>query len=139
MRLTWRDAVTSVLVGAAVIVYVLWAAGIALTTVSPTAIGVGVFALGWAACVANQRGTAVVYGVDRTKSRTTTTYAVATSVLGAVALLAGIAAIFTGSEPFVVVLLGALVALWLAATARHAFGWWMKSPDEPEVRLDRAA
>src|SRR5512132_168215 len=97
MRLTWRDAVTSVFVVAAVVVYAVWTAGIAMTTVSTTTIGVVVFALGWAGCVTSQREMAVVYGVDRTKPRPTTAYAVGTSALGAVALIAGIATIFTGN------------------------------------------
>jgi hypothetical protein len=139
MRLTWRDAMTSVFVVAAVVVYAMWTAGIAMTTVSTTTIGVVVFALGWAGCVTNQREMSVVYGVDRTKPRPTRAYAVGTSALGAVALIAGVAAMFTGNESFVIVLLGALVALWLIATARHAFAWWAKSADEPEVPLDRAA
>lgn len=142
MRLTWRDAVTGVFVVAAVVVYAVWTAGIAMTTVSTTAIGVVVFALGWAACVTNQREMAIVYGVDRTRPRPTTGYAAGTSALGAVALIAGVAAMFTGNESFVIVLLGALVALWLIATARHAFAWWVKSTDEPEapgVPVDRAA
>jgi hypothetical protein len=67
---------------------------------------------------------AVVYGVDETRSRPTTTYVVAASILGAVALIAGIATLFTGSAPLLLVLLGALVALWVIATARHALGWW---------------
>jgi hypothetical protein len=76
------DALTRILVVAAAIAYALWAAGIAMTTVSTTAIGVVVFALGWAARVTNQREIAVVCGVDRTKAPTTTVYTAATTVLG---------------------------------------------------------
>jgi hypothetical protein len=139
MRLTWRDAAASAFVGTAAVLYALWAAGVAMTTYSTKAIGLVVFGLGWAACVTNQREMAVVYGVDPKGPRPTILFAAGTTVLGAVALIAGVVAIFTGSEPFVLVLLGALVALWFAATARHAFGWWARSADEPERRLDRAA
>ena len=104
MRLTWRDAAASAFVGTAVVVCTLWAAGFAMTTYSTKAIGLVVFGLGWAACVTNQREMAVVYGVDPTKPRPTIVYAVSTTVLGAVALIAGVVAIFRGSEPFVLVL-----------------------------------
>jgi hypothetical protein len=130
---------TTVFVGSAVALFALWAADAIVKDLSTKAIGAIVFGLGWAACMANQREIATVYATERTKPRSTTGYAVGTSVLGAVALIAGIVAVFTGNEPFVVVLLGAMVALWLAATARHGFGWWMKTADDPEVPLDRAA
>jgi hypothetical protein len=139
MRLTRRDAAASAFVGTAVVLYALWAAGVAMATSSTTAIGAVVFGLGLASCVTNQREMAVVYGVDETRSRPTTTYAVAASILGAVALISGIATIFTGSEPLLLVLLGTLVALWLIATARHAFGWWTTKVHEPERPLARAA
>jgi hypothetical protein len=139
MRLTWRDGAASAFVGTAVVLYTLWAAGIAMTTYSTTAIGLVVFGLGWAGCVTNQREMAVVYGVDETRSRPTTTYAVAASILGAIALIAGIGTLFTGSEPLLLVLLGALVAVWLIATARHGFGWWTRKVHESERPLARAA
>jgi hypothetical protein len=139
MRLTWRDATTSAFVGTAAVLYALWAAGVAMTTYSTKAIGLVAFGLGWAGCVTNQREIAVVYGVDETRIRPTTAYAVAASILGAVALIAGIATLFTGSDLFLLVLLGALVALWLIATARHAFGWWTRKVHEPERPLARAA
>ena len=139
MRLTWRDAAASAFVGTAVVLYALWAAGVAMTTYSSRAAGLVVFALGWAGCVTNQREMAVVYGVDATRSRPTTTYAVAASILGAIALIAGIATLLTGSEPLLLVLLGALVAVWLIATARHGFGWWTRKVHEPERPLARAA
>lgn len=143
MRLTWRDAAASAFVGTAAVLYTLWAVGVAMTTYSTKAIGLVVFGLGWAGCVTNQREMAVVYGVHATRSRPTTTYAVAASILGAIALIAGIATLFTGSEPLLLVLLGALVAVWLIATARHGLGWWTNEPSHrarPVARpVDRAA
>jgi hypothetical protein len=139
MRFTWRDAVASAFVGTAVVLYALWAAAVVMTTSSTTEIGVVVFGLGWAGCVTNQREMAVVYGVDETRSRPTTTYAVAASILGAIALISGIATLFTGSEPLLLVLLGTVVVLWLIATARHAFGWWTTKEHESERPLLRAA
>jgi hypothetical protein len=139
MRLTWRDAAASAFVGTAVVLYALWAAGVAMTIYSSKAIGLVVFGLGWAGCVTNKREMAVVYGVDGTRSRPTTTYAVAASILGAIALIAGIATLITGSAPLLLVLLGALVAVWLIATARHGLGWWTNEPSDRARPVDRAA
>jgi hypothetical protein len=139
MRLTWRDAVASLFVAAAVIAYVLWAAGVAMTTVSSTGIGLVVFGSGWAACVTNRREMATVYGVDRTRPGPTRVYVVAASILGAMALIAGIATLFTRSEPLLLVLVGAVVAFWLLATARHAFGSRTANVNGRERHLDRAA
>jgi hypothetical protein len=139
LRLTWRDAAASAFVGTAVVLYALSAAGVAnddLLDEGDRPRGVG---LGWAGCVTNRHEMAVVYGVDETKSRPTTAYAVAASILGAVALLAGIVTLLTGSELFLLVLLGALVALWLIATARHAFGWWTERLGDRARLIDRTA
>jgi hypothetical protein len=125
MRIAGRDVATTIFVAAAVAIYALWTADIALVTTSATVIGLIVFVLGWAACTVNQSETKVVYGADA-KKRATTGYAVTASVVGAAALITGIATLVTGSESMLIALLVAMVALWIMATARHAFGWWTK-------------
>jgi Na+-transporting methylmalonyl-CoA/oxaloacetate decarboxylase gamma subunit len=78
-----------------------------------------------------------VYGVDRTAPRPTITYAVIASTLGAIALVAGIMTLFTGGEPFLVIV---ILVLWAMATVRHRFVCWMRRASEDEASpIARAA
>ena len=65
MRLTWRDGLATLLVAAAVVLYALWAADAAIAGVSTRWMTVLAFALGMAACTANQRELGEVYGATR--------------------------------------------------------------------------
>jgi sensor histidine kinase regulating citrate/malate metabolism len=47
-------------------------------------------------------------------------YVVVTSLLGAVALIAGAFAVAVANQMILATLIGAMVALWLLATIRHA-------------------
>lgn len=55
MRLTWRDGSATLLVAGAAVLYALWAAGALMPGVSTRCMTVIAFALGMAACTANQR------------------------------------------------------------------------------------
>lgn len=117
--LTYRDwLVTAAVLGAGV-VYGLWLTDTAMVDATPRAVAVLVFALGIVGCTANQREMAIVYGVDRDQPRPPMAYIVATSTIGAVALVAGLTAIVTGGEVALATLVLAMVALWIMSTARH--------------------
>lgn len=119
MRLTWKDALVTLFTGAIVAVYVafLLQAGWPLIESVRGAAGailvlgtVGGCALG---AVGNQYGKMMTAG-----ARTLVGLA---TVLGVVALGAGVYALVTASTVALAVLFGATVALWATATARHAF------------------
>jgi len=62
MRLTWKDGLASLFVGAAVVLYSLWLTETAVPDMSTRALALVVFGLGWAACTSNQAQMAIVYG-----------------------------------------------------------------------------
>ena len=65
MRLTWRDGLATLLVAAAAVLYALWAVDALMPGVSTRWMTVIAFALGMAACTANQRELGEVYGATR--------------------------------------------------------------------------
>jgi hypothetical protein len=120
MHLTVRDALATVFVAAAAAVYLPWLAGAAMTGWSARAIATVVFALGFAACVTDQKQMGVVYGAGRDGPRSPVSYVVLASAMGALALVAGVIALVTGSSVMLAILAAAVAGLWLFATARHA-------------------
>jgi hypothetical protein len=78
------------------------------------------FALGAAACTANQRELGEVYGATREGPRPSGLYVALASALGIVMLAAAILAFVLASEAMLATLVAAMIALWLIATARHA-------------------
>jgi hypothetical protein len=117
MRLTWKDALATLFVGAAAMLYLLSAGGTAQPA-APRGLAVGIFALGIGACYTAKSQMAAVYGVDG-RARPPLSYVVLVSVLGAVTLLAGILAILTGGSVALATLTAGMVALWAVSTARH--------------------
>ena len=120
MRLTWKDGLATLFVGAAAVIYALWQTEAGMTGISTRALGAAVFALGWAGCVSNAASMAVVYGVAPGRQRPPLVYVVTVSFLGAVALAAGIITMVGSNEATLATLVGALVALWAMSTVRHA-------------------
>ncbi|MGE5225716.1 MAG: hypothetical protein ACM3OO_02465 [Planctomycetaceae bacterium] len=115
MRLTWRDALATVFVVAAALVYALWLAEVEVFGLSsPRAVGIVVMVLGLAASV-----TAVVYGVGAGLLKASKVYLAVTSVIGLVALIAGIAVLANEDETMLATLVIATAVLWLMATVRH--------------------
>jgi hypothetical protein len=115
MRLTWKDAVSTVFMAAIVIIY---AAFLNSTTA-------------W--LISSARGTAAVVLVlgmaggcgmsaapEQHQDNGARAYTSFASVLGAAALVAGVIALITASTVALATLVVATLALWLAATARHA-------------------
>ena len=78
------------------------------------------FALGMAACTANQRQLGAVYGATREGPRPSGLYITLATALGVVMLVAGILAFVLASEAMLVTLVAAMVVLWLIATGRDA-------------------
>jgi hypothetical protein len=120
MRLSIRDGLATVWVAAAAAVYLLWATGAAMTAWSARTVAVLVFALGWAACVTDQKQIAGVYGAIREDSRPPAAYVVVVSAIGVLALVTGVLALVTGSTAMLATLAVSMGGLWLLATARHA-------------------
>jgi hypothetical protein len=119
MRLTWRDALATLFVAAAAALYALWQTGTAVAGMSTRVLGAVVFGLGWAGCMSDQREMASVYGADG-RRRAPMAYVVIASLLGAVALVAGIMTLIGASETLLAILVATTVALWVLATIRHA-------------------
>lgn len=119
MPLTVRDVLATLFVAAAAALYGTWVTGAALAGLSTRTIAVLVFALGWAACVTDQKEMAVVFGADRTRPRPPALYAVLASAIGALALVAGIITLVTASGTTLAMLIAAAAALSVIATTRH--------------------
>ena len=140
MRLTWkRDGLASLFVVSAAVLYALWVTDTGLAGMSTRALGAAVFVLGWAACTSNKAEMAIVYGVDRVRRRPSMPYVVAASILGAVALVAGIVALVSAKEAMLATLVITMGALWMIATLRHAFAPDAKTSDEIPAPLAKAA
>ena len=115
MRLTWRDGLATVFVGLAALMYSLWLAGISVLGLGARGIGGMVLGLGVAASI-----TAVVYGVGAGLLQASKVYLGISSLIGLVALVAGVITLISASEPMLDVLVVATVLLWVMATVRHA-------------------
>jgi hypothetical protein len=134
MRLTIRDGLATVFVAAAAAVYVLWLTGAALTGWSVRVTAAVVFALGWAACVTDQKQMGVVYGATREGPRPSAAYVVLVSAIGALALVVGVIALVTGSAALLATLASSMAGLWLIATARHAVAPGSRGPSGRAVK-----
>ena len=114
MRLPKRDVVATGLVGAAGIVYLLWAVGWSVPGMSGVrATGVAILALGFAASA-----TAVVPGFDGLLHGSKV-YLTVTSMIGLVALVGGVIMLVAGSSAAMAIVVVAMGVLWLIATVHH--------------------
>jgi hypothetical protein len=140
MRLTWRrDGLATLLVATAAVLYVLWLTGTSLTGTSTRVLGAAVFALGWAACSGNKAEMAIVYGVDHERRRPPMLYVVTASIVGFVALVAGVITLVSANEAMLATLVVAMAALWAIATSRHAIAPTEHAPQEIPEQLQKAA
>jgi uncharacterized membrane protein YqgA involved in biofilm formation len=114
MRIPKRDLVATCLVAAAVVLYLLWLADVALPGMDSTrATGLVILALGFAASA-----TAVVPGFDQLLHGDRT-YLAATSLLGLVAFVAGVAMVWSAGSTTLTVLVVMMAVLWVVATTHH--------------------
>jgi len=130
MRLTWRDALATLFVAAAAALYALWQTGTAVAGMSTRVLGAVVFGLGWAGCMSDQGEMASVYGAGG-RRRAPMVYVVVASLLGAVALAAGIMTLISASETMLAILVAATVALWVLATVRHVVTGQGRPSEQP--------
>lgn len=115
MRLNRTDVVATVFVAAAAVLYALWLADVGVPGLrSARVMGAVILGLGWAASAS-----AVVPSFDALIKRGSRVYLAVTSVLGALALAAGILVLVDADEGMLATLAAATGVLWLMATVRH--------------------
>ena len=130
MKLTWRDAVATVLTAGGVATYAAYTQGASLPSLSsPRAVAAAVLALGFLACTV---GAPDAFG-PAAKRWTT----MVGSVLGVAILLSGAITLITGGTVALAVLVGTTVALWAFTTLHHAFGPNSPEPPATEVLLEQ--
>ena len=114
MRIPTRDRVATGLVACAVIVYTLWAAGSTVLGMDSIRItGLVVLGLGFAASAS-----AVVPGFAELLHGSKL-YLLVTSLIGLLALVAGVVMLVAASEAALGMVMAAMVVLWMIATAHH--------------------
>jgi hypothetical protein len=114
MRLTWKDGAATVLTAGVVTLYVAFLAGAGLPLLSAPRVLAGlVLVMGLGACALGGSG-AATDGSPRWVAYTG-------GILGGAAFLAAVVTLITGNAAVLGVLIGATIALWFFATARHAF------------------
>lgn len=114
MHLTSRDRFATFSVAVGALVYVLWLAGVGSEGMTAVRVVAGiVLALGFAASAS-----AVVPGFVALLHGPRL-YLAVTSLLGLGALVAGIAALVTGRETALGVLVATTIVLWAISTVRH--------------------
>jgi hypothetical protein len=110
MRLTWKDALATVVAGVNVAVYVAFTQGADVPVIDS---------------VRGASGTILLLGIMggcalSAASESEGLYLRLAGALGVIALFAGLAGVILASELALAVLFYATIALWLAATVRHA-------------------
>ena len=114
MRIPTRDRIATGLVACAVIVYTLWAAGLTLLGMDSIRVtGLVVLGLGFAASAS-----AVVPGFDELLHGSKL-YLLVTSLIGLLALVAGVVMLVATSEIALGMVMAAMVVLWMIATVHH--------------------
>lgn len=115
MNLQKRDLVATGFVAVAGVIYLLWLVDSLPTAMSSVrAAGAVILALGFAASA-----TAVVPTVDQLLHGNKV-YLAVTSVLGFVALVAGVVMLVSSSDAALAVVMAAMIAMWLIATIHHS-------------------
>ncbi|MGZ4143231.1 MAG: hypothetical protein ACXVQY_12045 [Actinomycetota bacterium] len=135
MRLSWRDQLATVFVGAGVMFYLMWLADVPVSGLTtPRTLAWLVLGSGIAASAI-----AVVYGVGAGLLRAPKPYLTVASLLGVAALVGGLIVIVTGSETMLVVLVGATAALWMMSTIRHMTIAELQAEETIDEDVKRAA
>lgn len=125
MRLTWKDAVTTLFMAAIVAGYVAFLNGTSLWLISSArGTTAAVLVLGFVGGCALSTAGDLYTG---TQSRSSRAFMAVATTLGVVALITAVVGLLTGSTFALAVLVTATIALWLTATIRHAF----TAPREP--------
>jgi hypothetical protein len=115
MRLTWKDAVSTVFMAAIVVIYVAFLNSTTAWLISSArGAAAAVLVLG----IVGGCGMSAV--AEQYQDKQAWAYTSFASVLGGTALVAGVIALITASTVALAILVVATLALWLVATARHA-------------------
>jgi hypothetical protein len=131
--MTWRDRIASALVAMAVLGYALWLVAVDNPTESGIrAMVAAVLGLGFAASA-----TAVVPGFGELIHGSRFYLAVA-SLLGLVALTAGVVAFVSADTTMLAVLVVATVVMWVMASVRHATATPARTPAPQRAGEGRA-
>ena len=119
MRLTWKDAVTTLFMAAIVAGYAAFLNGTSLWLISSArGATAAVLVLGIVGGCALSAAGDLYTG---TRSRSSVAFMAISTTLGIVALSAAVVGLITGSTFALAALVTATIALWLTATIRHAF------------------
>lgn len=128
MRLTWKDAVSTVFMAAIAVIYVAFLnATTAWLVSSARGTATAVLVLGMVG------GCGMGAAAERYQDRQARAYGSFASVLGVTALVAGVVALITANTVALAILVVATLALWLVTTARHA----LTPPSAPGGGRDR--
>ena len=115
MRLTWKDAVSTVFMAAIVVIYVAFLNSTTAWLISSARGTAGaVLVLGMVG------GCGMSAAAGQYQDKGARAYTSVASVLGATALVAGVIALITASTVALAILVVITLALWLVATVRHA-------------------
>jgi hypothetical protein len=134
MRLTWKDAVSTVFMAAIVVIYVAFLNSTTAWLISSArGTTAAVLVLG---IVGGCGMSSADYQEQGTWARA---YLGLASVLGITALVAGVVALITASTVSLAILVAATFALWLAATVRHTITRPAVRPGLLTPRAGRAA
>jgi hypothetical protein len=115
MRLTWKDAVSTVFMAAIVVIYAAFHGSTTAWLISSArGTAAAVLVLGIVG------GCGVSAAAEQYQDARARLYTSLASLLGATALVAGVTALITGSTVALAILVAATLALWLVATVRHA-------------------
>ncbi len=112
MKLTWKDAATTILAGLTVVAVVAALQGWGWPLLGSIAAAVGVVgALGWAMCMLG--------GATGSVPSMKNPYTLVMSVLGSIALILIIVGVITASEGVLVALGAVTVLMWMSSTTTH--------------------
>ncbi|GIH96298.1 hypothetical protein ACFFMN_39255 [Planobispora siamensis] len=118
MRLTWKDAVATVVAGVIVAVYVAFLQGVDMAIISSVrGVATTILVLGFVGGCALSSADELYAG---RRTPMTQLFTAVASLLGVTALVAGIIALAAESEVALAVLFAATIALWFVSTLRHA-------------------
>jgi hypothetical protein len=116
MKLTWKDAVASTIVGIAIALYAAHLFGADLAFVSgPRVLAAVLLGLGFAAFVA------AAEIPDQPEEPAGGRWLTVFGVLGTISAIAGVAGMISASPVFLAVLVGSITLMWILATVRHAY------------------
>ncbi|MDF5755211.1 hypothetical protein [Spongiactinospora sp. TRM90649] len=118
MRLTWKDAVTTVTMAVITALYVAYVQGVDVLFISGARWTAGAILLLGAAGGCAMGSADELYQGPRTAA--VRTYTAIISVVGATALVAALVALITGNAIALAILFYGVAAMWLMATVRHA-------------------